>query len=60
MENKQGTNFFFGIMATILGIALYKKFNFETLSFEKPALAALYIITFILSIYMLIRTNKKS
>lgn len=60
MEDKKGTNFFFGLMATILGLALYKKFDFQTLSFEKPALAAVYIITFILSIYMLIRNNKKS
>ena len=59
MENKKGINFFFGIIAIILGSAIYKQFDFENIKFEKPALATLYIIVFIASIYFIIKDYKK-
>ena len=59
MENKKGINFFFGIIAIILGSAIYKQFDFENIKFEKPALATLYIIVFISSIYFIIKDYKK-
>lgn len=59
MANKKGINFFFGIIAIILGLAIYKQFDFENIKFEKPALATLYIIVFVLSIFFLIRDYKK-
>ena len=39
MGNKKSLNFFFVIIAIILGRALFKQFDFENLKFEKPALA---------------------
>lgn len=51
-------NFFFLVIAIILGFAIYKQFNFKNLKFEKPALAILYIIVFVSSIFLLIRGNK--
>ena len=55
VKKKKGLNFFFVIIAAILGSALWKQFDFEAFSFDKPALAALYAIVFVASIYFLIR-----
>jgi Ca2+/Na+ antiporter len=59
MENKKGLNFFFLIIAIILGSVLFKQFDFKTLTFEQPALAILYIVVFVTSIYFLIKDYKK-
>lgn len=60
MEKKKGVNIVFIIIAAIVGAAIYRQFDFETQKFEKPALAILYIIVFLASIYFLIRdlTNR--
>lgn len=56
MENKNNAPVFtLSIVAIILGVVLYKQFNFETLTFEKPALAIVYIIVFVFSIFILIK-----
>ncbi|MBY0542371.1 MAG: hypothetical protein K2P75_03145 [Sphingobacteriaceae bacterium] len=59
MENKKGLNFFFLIIAIILGSVLFKQFDFKNLKFEKPELAILYLIVFVASIYFLIKDYKK-
>ena len=58
MKKEKGLNFVFVIVAVILGSALWKQFDFHTFNFDKPALAALYAIVFIASIYFLIRDYK--
>lgn len=56
MENKNNVPVFtFSIVAIILGVVLYKQFDFNTLTFEKPALAIVYIIVFVFSIFVLIK-----
>lgn len=55
MKKGKGEIFMFSIVAAILGWTLYKKFNFETNTFEKPALAILYGIVFLLSIFFIIK-----
>ena len=56
MENKKSSlSFPLLVVVIILGAALYKQFDFETLKFEKPALAVLYIIVFVVSLYILIK-----
>jgi hypothetical protein len=55
MENNKPSSFIFIIVALILGSALYKQFDFETLKFQKPALATVYIITFVASIYFIVK-----
>jgi len=56
MENKKSSlSFPLLVVVIILGAALYKQFDFETLKFEKPALAILYIIVFVVSLYILIK-----
>jgi len=57
-KNKKTPNFFLVIIVLILGQVLFEKFDFENLKFEKPALAILYIIVFVSSIYLLIRDYK--
>lgn len=50
------------IIILILGSALYKQFNFETLRFEKLGLSIIYLIVFLATIFLLIKNNinKKS
>jgi Ca2+/Na+ antiporter len=57
-KNKKTPNFFLVIIVLILGQVLFEKFDFENLKFEKPALAILYIVVFVFSIYFLIRDYK--
>jgi hypothetical protein len=59
MENKKAPVFTFSIIAIILGVTLYKQFDFNNLKFEKPALATVYIIVFLVSIYILIKNAIK-
>ncbi|CAM3614093.1 MULTISPECIES: hypothetical protein [Flavobacterium] len=60
MENKNNVPVFtFSIVAIILGVVLYKQFDFNTLTFEKPALAIVYIIVFVFSIFVLIKNFTK-
>lgn len=59
MENKNTLRFTFSIIAIILGVVLFKQFDFETLKFEKPALAVIYSIVFVFSIFILIKNRKK-
>lgn len=59
MENKKTPTFMFGVVAIILGWTLFKHFDFKNLSFQKPWLDGLYLVIFILSIYILIKNNRK-
>ena len=47
------------IIAIILGMSLFRHFDFKTLQFEKPALDILYAIVFIAAIFLLIRDLRK-
>ena len=58
MENKKIPSFAFGVVAIILGWTLFKHFDFEDFSFQKPLLDALYLIVFVFSIYALIKNKK--
>ncbi|GHB64727.1 hypothetical protein GCM10007390_18390 [Persicitalea jodogahamensis] len=59
MENKKVRAFPFLLIIIVIGVALFKLFDFETLTFAKPALAIVYSITFLLSIYFLVRHLRK-
>lgn len=60
MKYKVVPNFFFVVMAIILGVALFKQFDFEKLKFEKPALAVVYAIVFLAAIgFMIKKSNNK-
>ena len=53
-------NFFSIIIAVIVGGALVKEFDFQNLKFENPALAIVYIITFIICIGFMIKKSKNN
>ena len=53
-------NFPFTIIAIILGVSLYRQFDIDTLTFEKPALAIVYLIAFALSVFFLIKGRKNT
>lgn len=59
MSNKKGLTFLFLIIAIILGWTIFKQFDFENLKFEKPALAVVYVLTFIMSVYFLFKNFKE-
>lgn len=60
MKNDQnGGTFFFGIIAVILGVALFKQFDFENLTYPKPWLGVVYLITFLVSVYFLFKSRSK-
>lgn len=59
MDNKK-LSFPFLIIAIIIGVALYKQFDFKTLEFEKPALAIVYMIGLGIALYVLIRDFRKT
>ncbi|PWB23285.1 hypothetical protein [Flavobacterium sp. HTF] len=59
MENKKSLLFVFWVIAIILGVVLYKQFDFENLKFEKPALAIIYLVVFVFSVYYLVKNSKK-
>lgn len=59
MDNKKGGNFIWVLMVIILGMTLFKHFNFQTFRFKMPALDILFLIAFILGIYLIIKDLKK-
>ncbi len=59
MENKKSINFFFGMIAIILGSVLFKQFDFENLTFKHTGLAIIYLVVFAFSIYFLISNYRK-
>lgn len=59
MENKKPITFIFWVIAIILGATLFKQFDFKTLKFENPALAIIYSIVFVFSVYYIIKNSKK-
>ena len=60
MEKKKAITFIFSIVAIILGVTLFKQFDFKNFRFEKTGLAIVYLIAFIISIYILIKNSKKA
>jgi hypothetical protein len=58
MGKKKALTFTFSIVAIILGVTLFKQFDFKNLKFENTGLAIVYAIAFILSIYFLIKNSK--
>ena len=59
MENKNGINLFFALIAFTLGLTLVKHIDFKNLTLKEPVLDILYIIVFVISIYFIIIDNIK-
>lgn len=48
------------IIAIILGVSIFRQFDFETLRFEKLGLGIVYLSGFIASIFFLIKDRKNT
>ncbi|WP_347050612.1 hypothetical protein [Flavobacterium olei] len=59
MENNKSITFVFWVIAIILGVTLFKQFDVKTLKFENPAMAVIYAIVFVFSVYYIIKNSKK-
>ena len=59
MENRKAPLFTFSIVAIIIGVTLFKQFDFENLKFKHTGLAIVYIVTFVFSIYFIVKNSKK-
>jgi uncharacterized membrane protein len=59
MSVKKEKPFILIIIAAVIGFTLFKQFNFQTLSFAKPAIAVVYCITFAMTLYLIYKDNKK-
>ena len=60
MKNKFGFNLIFAIIAFPIAMALVKDTNFENLTFRKPALDILYLITFIALMFLMLKKQSKN
>jgi hypothetical protein len=58
MENKKALLYTFSIVAIILGVTLFKQFDFKNLKLQQLGLAIVYIIGFIISVYFVIKNSK--
>ena len=59
MSKITGRIFPFGIIATVLAGAILEQFDFENLRFEKPALAVVYILTFLMTVFFLSKKTEE-
>lgn len=60
MKNKFGFNLVFALIAFPIGLALIREFDFQSFAFHKAGLVILYLITFIVVIYLMLKKNKKA
>lgn len=59
MKNNIGFNLVFALIAFPIGIALFRDTDFSTFTFKKPALDAVYLITFVVAVFFMLKKNKK-
>jgi xanthine/uracil/vitamin C permease (AzgA family) len=60
MQKTNAPTFAVTIVAIIVGVALFKQIDFKNFTVEKPALSAIYFVTFVFSVYVLIKNSKKN
>lgn len=48
------------LIAIILGFVIYKHFDFGTATLKDPWLDALYIITFVVVVFLLLKNRKQN
>lgn len=47
------------IILIVIGSGIYRNFNFETMAFEKFWLGILYVVAFLLTLFFLLKPDKK-
>lgn len=59
MNKKKELSFPLIIIAIVIGSGIYKEFDFNNLEFKNPALAAIYILGFSMSLFFIFRKPKE-
>ena len=57
-NEKNGFPMILGILAIIIGVALYKEFDFETFRFKKIGLGIVYLVTFVALVIVIVRSRR--
>ena len=60
MEKDKAPVFMLRIVAIILGVTLYKHFDFSTFKFQDTPIDIIYLITFVAVVYVLIKDASKT
>lgn len=60
MSPKKEYSFPLIIIAIVLGWTIFKQFDFENVKFEKPAMAVVYILTFLMTLYFIFKKEKEN
>ncbi|MBK8080310.1 MAG: hypothetical protein IPK25_08540 [Saprospiraceae bacterium] len=60
MSLKKEYSFPLIIIAIVLGWTIFKQFDFENVKFEKPAMAVVYILTFLMTLYFIFKKEKEN
>ncbi len=55
--NKKELSFPLIIIAVVLGFTIFKQFDFKNANFESPAMAVIYILTFIMTVYFILKKD---
>lgn len=58
MENNKAPVFTLTIVAIIVGVALFKQVDFKNFKVENVGLSIIYLITFVGSVYVLIKNRR--
>jgi len=58
VNNKKEYSYPLIIIAVVLGWTIFKQFDFEKLKFEKPAMAVVYTLTFLMTVYFILKKEK--
>lgn len=58
-EKSKAPLFTMWVVAIIVGVALYKQFDFNAMQFKNIALAIIYMTTFVFAVYVIIKNRKK-
>lgn len=56
-SEQKGFPMILGIIALIIGVALYKEFDFETFRFKKVGLGIVYLITFVALVVVIMQSR---
>lgn len=58
MNKQKAPNFILVIIAAIVSSGLYKQIDFDKMTVEKPALSAVYFITLIAVVFLIVKNFK--
>lgn len=59
MNKRKEYSFPLIIIAVVIGWTIFRDFDFKNLKFEKPALAVVYILTFLMTLYFIFKKDKQ-